>query len=295
MKMFLFILPAIILLISGCATGKARYQPLKVYGQINISDGEYLQYGKYISGEKTQTIYYVSRIETNSKYGPVLKNYSDSVRPNSSDILPSNYKDFSSLDIISLHNGSLIGQIVDNSKMTNKYKYMNDPSKLKGEFYHSYQVENGYMKINYKVLKEKNIQTGEIQNIELREKVDTNYPMWDIYTFSMFSYRFLNIFKPGIMYLVMPSIIKEPVPCYIKVIDKEKIKIGIGEFDAVKARIVSSDPFLCKLLGSYSDNTTIWFENSERKELLKMESVGITIELEKISNVISKESETADN
>ncbi len=269
-------------IITGCGIGKAEYPPLKLYDKISIPDGEYLQYGKYIGGEKNVTIYYVTRLDNNSNHEPEARIYGQAIRVNSNDKLPDNYKDYSSIDVISLQTGSLTEQIVDNSIITNDYKYLNDPSKFKGEFYHHYLLKDGTIYYEYRILK-----GNEIMNTAFRETVKKDYPTWDLYSFSTFSFRYLDISKEGILYLVMPTIIKDPIPGYFKVIGKEKIKTGFKEFDAVKLGVVASDPFLGKLMESYSKDTFLWFEDSDRRVLLKMQSAGITLEIEMISNVIS--------
>lgn len=141
----------ILLIITGCGTGKVEYPPLKLNDKLSIPDGEYLQYGKYIGGEKITTITYVTRFEINSNQEPAAMIYADGVRINSDDKSPNNYKDFSSVEIISLQTGYLIDQIVDNSKITNDYKYINDPSKFKGEFYHHYRLKDGTIYYEYRI------------------------------------------------------------------------------------------------------------------------------------------------
>lgn len=123
-------------------------------------------------------------------------------------------------------------------------------------------------------------------NTSIRESVKKDYPTWDLYSFSLFSFRYLDIYKPGILYIVIPTIIKDPIPGYFKVIAKEKLKTRLGEFDAVKVGVAASDPFLGKLMESYSKDTFIWFEDSDRRVLLKMESSGVKMEIEVISNVL---------
>ncbi len=270
------------LMFSGCA-GKF-IPPLKSYDKISIPDGEFLQYGKYVGGERTATIDFVSKIVSNTGNEAFLITYLDAARVNSDDRIPGNYSNYCSIKTISLKTGSQMESVYNFSRMTNKNinsdKSLRDPSRFPGEFYRHYTLRDGMMDMEIKTCLD-----GVIKDMRYREPVKRDYPVMDTDTALLFSFRFLDIFKNGIFYAIVPAIIKEPLPLICRVAGKEKIKTAAGEFDTVKLAIVLGDPFLGGLMDNYLKNSCLWMENSGRRLLVKMEAAGVKMELESVSNV----------
>jgi hypothetical protein len=275
---------------SGCM-GKSN-PPFKPYDRIPVPDGEFLQYGKYIGGEKVVTINFISKIISNHNNETVLLNYMDAVRAKSGDRFPENYKDYCSRRTISLKTGSLIELTYDFSRTTNTNLNLtdkHDPSRYGGEFYRHYTLNSNVMDMEIKTCNK-----SEIRDIRYRESVKNGYPVMDTDTAMLFSFRFLDITKPGILYAIAPAIIKEPLPVSCRILGKEKIKTSAGEFNTFKITIILSDPFLGELMDNYLKDSNLWIEDSARRLLVKMQAAGIRMEIESISNVNKKHAGVTD-
>jgi hypothetical protein len=266
--------------ITGCGSLKES-QSLKLYDNMPVPDGEYLRYGKYQGGEKIVTIYFVTRFE-NANNKAEAYCYMDAIKAGSGEILPEDYKDYPSKRSVSLETGSL--QELTYNWPVDLTKKMNDPSKFPGEYYRHYLLNGDVMNMESRTFS--GYRTNYIKN---RVSIKKGYPVWDLDTAMIFSFRYFNIFKPGIIYIVVPSIIKDPLPAGFKVFGKEKLKTGIGEINTVKIGLSITDPFLGRLLSGFLDTTFLWVEDSGRKLLVRVKGAGLTMELEAVSNVLGNQ------
>lgn len=265
----------IIGLISSC--GKGNHEPLQTYQNSPIPNGEMLEYGKYVGGEKLVDVRIVSIVTNNE-----IHQYLEAVKVDSTNVFHDNYTDFSSYKSISLDSGSLIELSYDTHEFTNNADNLKtkDPSRFKGEFSRHYILTDNTMKMEYKLWN-----GTEVKNMIIRENVKPGYPVFDIDTMMTFSMRILDVSKPGIFYVILPAIIKDPIPGHFSIKGEEKVKTPFGEIDALKLGVQISDPFLGQLMDSYSKDTILWVAKSDTKVLLKMEAGGVKMELEKVSNV----------
>ena len=116
---------------------------------------------------------------------------------------------------------------------------------------------------------------------------DPGYPIWDwIGCFFLFG-RYLDISKPGIIYLGIPEVFKELFPGFIRPVKKEKIKVRAGEFDVIHCSFAAADPFIGQLFETYTREAAVFIEDSDRRITVRMHTaLGMDFNLEEISNVI---------
>ena len=278
---FLMTLPLLFVLCSGCGLKQAP-QPMKLLDKTAVPDGEFLRYGKYSFGEKTAVIYLVSRLGETAGGEAVDTCYVEGFKPGSGDKIPSNYRDYHGRRVFSLKTGSL-KELFYNWPVENLSKNSADPSRFPGEYYRSFRMNGEDLDMESRVLR-----NDTTISIKSRVHVKNGYPLWDLDSTTLFSFRYFDMSRPGILYVVIPSLLKEPLPLSFKIIGREKIRTGLGEFETVKLGALISDPFLGKLMDGFVDSTTLWVEDSDRKLLFKMEAAGIKMELEAVSNVLKQ-------
>jgi hypothetical protein len=248
--------------------------------RIAVPDGEFLRYGKYAGGEKTATILMVNRFEKGKGGERLSVCYMEGYKVKNPENIPADYRDYHARRVFSLETGTL-EDLSYNFPVTNVSKLSGDPSRLPGEFYRHYIMNGDTLDMETRTCRD-----DKTNSFKSRVVIKAGYPAWDLDSTLMYSFRYFDVFKPGIFYVVVPAIVKEPLPVSFKVIGREKIKTGMGEFDTIKLGVSISDPFLGKLLDSFLESTTLWIENSDRKLLVKMDAAGVYAELEAVSNVI---------
>ena len=74
----------------------------------------------------------------------------------------------------------------------------------------------------------------------------------------MIGARFLDRDSDGIVYLVEPWILKEPMPIRVKYNGREEIVTKAGRFKTIKGTMLIADVFIGRLLESYTKNMTVW-------------------------------------
>jgi hypothetical protein len=114
--------------------------------------------------------------------------------------------------------------------------------------------------------------------------IKEGYPVWDVVSGQLTGLRFMDANKPGMFYIVIPSLFREPLPVSIKVLKKQHITVKAGTFQAVKIGMDIKDPFLGNLfrMMNAANDVNIWMEDSPRGVLLKSESGPVNFELENI-------------
>ena len=279
-KYFLGVMLFIVFFITeSFSMGSKQLVPLKTYSVINIHDGEFLRYGIYNGGEKSSDLYMVTKkiIDANGKI--FYRIYSDEITISSGKKLPGNYTNWPSFYLIDPSRGSLIESEVNYN--TNDFQD-NSPDDLRGMIYSHYQLysDKGYVENSSKKVKDN--KTNENKN---RVKINPKFPSWDGNSAGYFSMRFMDVSSPGIMYIISPGGIKDPIPFTYRYVAKETISTKAGTFRVKRAKTVMGDPFLGKLMEPVLKNANLWFEDSDRKLLIKVDGFGQLLTLEEISNV----------
>jgi hypothetical protein len=96
--------------------------------------------------------------------------------------------------------------------------------------------------------------------ISLKNKMQ--YPIWTMQSLVMIGLRFLDLSSPGIIYLVEPWLLKEPMPLRGKYLGEEEIETKAGRFKTKKETMDLADIFMGRLLESYTRNMVVWVDEA---------------------------------
>ncbi len=281
MRKYFFIIPAVILIFNFTLvypmSGKQAFVPLKPSSNLSINDGEFLHYKQTIGGEKNKDIFFVTRIITNRGMSALI--YQQGIILTNNEQLPLYYTNFKVHYTVSMKEGSL--EESEGTYSTNRNKDR-EPSTFNEMFYWHYLVNTE----DHVFEAENKLWDGyEVKSRKDKINLKPGYPVWDMISGSFFGPRFMDISRPGILFYVMPELLKEPLPVYYRIIGKEKIKSNAGTFNTIKITLMAADPFLSKLMDSISKDTFFWIEDSDRKLIVKFQSMGFSLLLDEISNV----------
>ncbi len=259
--------------------GSKQLVPMKTYSVIGIPDGEFLHYGIYIGDEKSSDLYMVAKKVTDGNGKLFYLVYSDEITVSGEKKLPENYSNWPSFYLVDPARGSLIEAKVSYS--TNDFQG-NSPDDLKGMIYSHYQLylNEGY--VEYRSKKVKDNKTNEYKN---RVRINPDFPSWDGNSAGYLSMRFMDVSSPGIMYIISPGGLKDPIPFTYRYVAKETMLTKVGKFRVNRAKTVLGDPFLGKLMEPILKKADLWFEDSDRRLLVKVDGFGQVLVLEEISNV----------
>ncbi len=256
--------------------------PMSASVNLDIRDGEFLHYSFYAGGEKASDIYYVSRLSGKGSEGRDLI-YFQAVKSGSDKILPKNYSNFSAHYLISISRGSLLEALGNFDPESARDRLENVPTGYQGLFSWNYLMD---MEKHVILYEDKTLNDNEIKVRKSRININPAYSYWDSMSGMFFSVRFMNIKSPGVFYFVIPEALKEPIAITYKILGSETVITGAGTFQTYKIGFVSADPFLAKLLDTFTKIMIIWVEKSDRHLVVKMQLPAGTFRLESISNVI---------
>jgi hypothetical protein len=265
----IFILPPSVIFSMG---QKIEMIPMKP-GKLKIRDGEFLQYASYTGGEKVKDVYILSKTRKDNR-GPLVDIYLEYKLLSDKKPIPVSFTNYEQKITVSLDKASM----VENIKIRATNNISDD---INNEIYK-------HLLINWKdniLYMERWIWNGyETNIIKERVKIKPEYPIWDSLSMIFVGLRFLDIKSPGIIYLVEPIVLKDPIPMNFQIIKKEVLETPAGKFNTLKINAQTSDPFIGKLGKAINDKTFYWVEESERQLIVKFEASGITTYiLEKIS------------
>lgn len=266
---FLFVVMALNLM-SAMGNNSFKNTPLRA-SKIKIQDGEFIKMAHYTGGELSSEDYIVARLDENKNR---LEIYWQSLNLKLKQKLPDHYTNFNTWHTtIDLQLGSVISSVYNNP------------------------VTNAKDLIRASVIR--NEDSGEITSLDeywdganmkiSRATMTTrkDFPIFDLNS-TYYIVRFLDVATPGIAYLCIPQIFKNPIPATFNYIGKEVIKTPAGVFNTVKFTLIPTDPFLAKLMESYTKQGIIWMEDSPRRLLVKATApTGYTI-VEEVSTIREK-------
>ena len=254
--------------------GKPEDIPLKA-SKIKFEDGEYLRIGTYVSGEKTEESYIVSRIDTNKNRVEV---YWQTVNLNRKQKLPGHYTDYNTYRFtIDLETGSPLSVIYQNPLTDDKGNIRSSDilSEDKSEIQSDSEYWDGY----------------ELKKIHSKIPLRKGYPIILHPLTVFYTARFLDISSPGIAYLCWPQILKQPIPLSFIFLGRETVKTPAGEIKTIKVHWNVSDPFLAKLMQPYMNESFIWVEDSPRRLVVKAMNPSAQLILEEVSTIKEKNME----
>ncbi len=248
--------------------------PMKVYSNLDIPDGEYLHYGYYYRGEKALDNYMVTRKITNGMGGFSYLIYFDMISVSVKEGPAKDYTKWPMFFLVDPLSGSLVESVI---------KYSTNSPGINGVIYSHYRLLKGY--VEYITRSLKNHETNENR---YRVNVKPGFPSWDMWSSIYFTLRFLDVRSPGVEYVIIPEVMKEPIPFSAVYLGKETIKTGAGSFDVIKAKMPMGDPFLGRLLDPMMGNAYSMIEDSDRRLVVKIGAADNGNVLEEISNVNDK-------
>jgi hypothetical protein len=265
----IIILLTVFTIFSHSMGGKIEIVPMKIK-KLLIQNHECLVYVKYVGNEKESEIFHVYDINAQEN---TITIYEQHYMENSDLLFPRHFTNFTDYKKISLSNYCLISAHSDeltNFILENK----------KGIVQSDLQIDSkkgtaGYLEAlwdGYELITRHSI-----------IKIKTDFPVWDMGSLLFVGTRFLDIKAPGIIYGLIPNIIKQPIPLGFKYIGKEIIETKAGKFNTIKVAFYSTDPFLSKLMESYSKEMFYWINESEDGMIIKIQMPGIAYLLEKKS------------
>lgn len=242
-------------ILCSCSKGNRIGQVPVKSRKLHIEDKEYLKYTKYVGGEKVDLVYFVARVDQANHN---LIQYMDMQKIGTGDKMPFYYTNFHYILKVNTENGYLEEAYFD-------YHDVPEFGIKLPEF------------IDTKIDQEKNIATV-VMKIKRDETVNTvrstvklkpGYPVWDMAGFMFLGTRCMDISNKGILYIVEPFYIKDPVPCTLNELGKEVIETKAGKFNTIKIGFIVTDPFLGSLISAYSQNFFVWVEDAPRSLIIK--------------------------
>lgn len=256
----------IIMIFTNCA--KNTFNPLPA-SKLSIRDGEILTYGLYKGGEKTYEEKLVARIYPESNTLILYMNGSGIKEHRG---YPSHYTNFSTKIVVSLNNTTMLSYHFDD--LTNGRGNKSDfPDYMDIFIDRTNQTAS---------ILEKKWNNGNIITTTSRMPVKPGYSVWDMNSLGFICARFLDLKQEGVVYAIIPVIIKEPVLCSFRYLGKETITVKAGRFDTLKFGFSIADPFLSSLLSQYTKIFLVWKEDNARGLIIKTSSPWGSFSLESI-------------
>ncbi len=270
-------------IISACAEGGKRF-PVKTYPVI-IPEGEFLHYGDYIDGSKDMDYYQVTTRVTNGSGGYYYRLYFNMIPVAGGKKPDPDYTGWPVVTLFDPGRGLTIESEVnlDTNAMKDITKYW---AKLgfSGFFYSSYRLYPGKGYVDYI---SKSLEDNGITTKTFRIKIKPGFPVVDMFSLSQYAGRFFDPRNHGILYLLIPTFLKDPLPVSFDYVSTETITVKAGTFRVKKIKSLWGDAFIGNLLDSFSKNLRIYIEDSDRRVVVKKEYPGgEEIVLEDISNII---------
>ena len=270
------ILILIILALSCTNNGNTRKMPMKPYRVINIPDGEYLHYSYYFGGEKSLDNYMVTKKVSNSNGDILYRIYFNSIAVSGGKKPSEDYTKWPMFFLVDPGIGCVI---------ESETHYSTNSPGIGGLIYSHYRLfrDRGYIEYI-----SKSIKGAETFESRYRVRVNPDYPSWDMWSGIYFSMRFMDVRTPGIIYIIIPEVIKEPIPFTAVYSGSDTVTVKAGTFKVNKSKMAMGDAFLGKLLNPMMGNATSLVTDSDRRLVVKIGAAQNANILEEISNVSIK-------
>jgi hypothetical protein len=268
-------------LITACTGGHKMTAPMKTYAKIDIPDGEFLHYGFYISGDKIFDTYQVARKVTNDSGGLCYRLYLNTVSINGKRKYNPDYRNWPISILIDPEKGQTIestGRFDTNELQDPAFKIYG----YGGLFYFDYKLfpREGYVRYI-----SKSLSGGQVLTKNFRVKIRSDYPVFDAFSTGSILFRVMDTGSSGVVYEVIPDMLKEPLPVSYSFGKKEKINVKAGSFMVCSVITEMADPFIGKLMSPFLKSSRAYVEDSDRKLVVKVDVMDQENMLEGISNV----------
>jgi hypothetical protein len=270
-----------ILSIYSCSTGSKRL-PASIY-PVNITDGEFLHYGDYIDGSKDMDYYQVTRKVTNGNGSYYYSLYFDMIPVRGGKKLRLNYTSWPVITLFDPVRGLTLESEanLNTNDMKNWAKFG-----FSGFFHSHYKL---YPDKGYVSFISKSFEGNEIVTKTFRINIRPGFPVVDMFSLSQYAGRFFDPRNHGILYILIPNFLKDPIPVSFDYGSIETISTKAGAFRVKKIKSSWGDAFIGNLLDSFSKNLSIYVEDSDRRiAVKKVYPGGEEIILENISNIFKK-------
>ncbi len=263
--------------VSAC-TIMENQQPMKTFPAIEISDCEFLHYGDYVDGSKAFDFYQVTKKITNENGGFYYRLYFNIVSV-SGEKLNENYTNWPVITLFDPIEGLTLEAIV--TLNTNYWKNW-EKFGFSGLVSSYYKLNRDKGFVEYSA---KSIKNDVTNSIKYRINVKPGFPVLDMFSMSQYAGRFFDPSSHGIIYIILPTFMKEPLAMTFNYENKENLTVKAGTFRVYKGHISMGDQFLGKLMGTFLKSTSAYIEDSDRRLVIKKVFQDEEIILEEISNV----------
>lgn len=233
-----------------------------------LTNMEYAVYSQYQGGSKTVKITVVTEIEGDLVHKYVnYYYYGNSVQKE-----PESYKDFEVKITTSLKNGCMVAYQSD----TEEYVKANDYT---GMVYENMTIdqETGDVKHQQKIW-----DGYEDKTTRSRLTIKPGFPSFALRTIAFDNLQFLDVETSGLVYLILPDMIADPIEGTINVLGRETLETEAGTFETIKISLAPGDAFVKKLLGPLADALVLWVEDAPTRRTIKtiIPGVGQTLVLD---------------
>jgi hypothetical protein len=246
----------------SCTGNLSANLPVKK-GKFQIRDKEMITYAVFMNGEETSHVTFVIKTNKDPVWGDTATMYEFLQLVTNMRKMPGNYTNFDGYHKVSLDKASLVEE-------TRNWEFAKDA--IKGfPYYQHYEMNTRDETYEYTAKTWNGIETRESRSrISLKNKMQ--YPIWTTQSLVFIGARFLDRDSTGIVYLVEPQILKEPMPIRIKFLGREEIATKAGRFKTIKGTMLIADVFIGRLLDSYTKNMAVWIEESSGR-VIKIKSI----------------------
>ncbi|MGA2143077.1 MAG: hypothetical protein ABSG94_11750 [Brevinematales bacterium] len=222
-----------------------------------------ITYAVFMNGEETSHVTFVIKTNKDPVWGDTATMYEFLQLVTNMRKMPGNYTNFDGYHKVSLDKASLVEE-------TRNWEFAKDA--IKGfPYYQHYEMNTRDETYEYTAKTWNGIETRESRSrISLKNKMQ--YPIWTTQSLVFIGARFLDRDSTGIVYLVEPQILKEPMPIRIKFLGREEIATKAGRFKTIKGTMLIADVFIGRLLDSYTKNMAVWIEESSGR-VIKIKSI----------------------
>lgn len=282
-------------LMSCSKTNDIFKTPVKIYSEINIPDGEYLQYGNYVNGKKHSDYYLVTKKVTNTSGNTLYKTYFKIIPVSAVKTDIGHYTNWPAYLIMD----PKLGSVLESGGNLN----VGDMSWAgqSGMIYWHYQLnqDKGFVDYRNKIVKK-----GVTNENKVRVKINKQLPSEDMWMDLFFGARFMDIPNKGSWSLVIPAYFNVPMVETKKEAGKEEIQTKAGTFktikyegvinfdfptvlDCVRSAIVNPDVIKAGSGDGKQEPYSYFVEDSPRRLIIKEHTVAGAGDyvLEAISNV----------
>jgi hypothetical protein len=260
-KLFYLCLFTIILSDVFSMGSKIEMVPMKVKVP-DIKDMEYQKYAFYQGSELVRYFYYVTHLHEDGKTMDLGLSGYDISGPDTN--MAKMFSGFRSIYTFDLIHGTLICVKENNSN----YNFTHS---IKGNYATDIDFDYDYETLAANCTM-KSWDGYETAVQKSRIALKKGYSHFYINNTLIMSVRMFDFTKPGIIYAVGPQVIKDPIPGTYRFLKKEEVTTPAGKYESYKIGMAIADPFMSKLLESYTKEVALWVEDSPRNIMVKFKN-----------------------